>query len=674
MQTQRLWSEKRLRASIENAPNVAVRWCDGNGRVLFWNRTAEKIFGWKSEEAIGKPLDDLILMPAQMEEFRETVDSLGESGGSFGPVENVFQRWDGKTVDCLSTVYAIPGAADNPWFGCMDVDIAERKRAEGLMMNLLRGTSAGSDSDFFRPFLRSLALALECRHAFVAEFGAGTPGSVHTLCVWSDGDWRENFDYELSGGPCEDIAKGEVSFHPSGARKTFPGDPLLADLSAEAYIGAPLFDQSGHPVGLLAAMDAQPMRRDENLLSVFKVFAARAGAELERIGIERRRAALETQLRESQKMEALGVLAGGIAHDFNNILAAIMGNCELLNDSVSEGDEEARVCLEDTIMAAERAQRLVRQILTFSRRDAPRRKVVSLADAIGEAMRLLRATLPVGIELATSVSLDAPNVLADLTQVHQTLVNLCTNAWHAMPHGRGRIEIGLHASDGRDWEGTEASGRYVLLTVSDDGSGMDEGTVENIFDPFFTTKEVGKGTGLGLAVVHGIVRSHDAFLRVRSELGKGSTFSILFPAVSGEEEIDQVPIPEPLVGDGQTIMFLDDESMIVRLGRHILKRLNYQVEGFEKPAEALRAFRDNPGKYHLVVTDYNMPGMTGLEVAGKMLTIRPDVPIILCSGLLDEEARTMAVDIGIRRIVSKPLHVRQMGEAVGGELRTAQVS
>ena len=390
-------------------------------------------------------------------------------------------------------------------------------------------------------------------------------------------------------------------------------------------------------------------------------------------------ARLEAQLRESQKMEALGTLAGGIAHDFNNALAAILGNVELARQDVGPG-HPALVSLDEIGKASRRSKDLVQQILAFGRRQKLERKPTTLAPVVMESVRLLRSTFPAGVELKVNCSADVPAVLADATQVKQLLLNLCTNSLHAVQDqaraGQITVDLSAHNEDGFPYEGQERrlnpkrpavrEGRYARLTVSDNGRGMDDETRAHIFEPFFTTKPVGKGTGLGLSVVHGIVQAHEATIEVESNPGEGSRFIINFPAIEDPVPAEPPPVAEtaPVPGRGQHVLYVDDEEAIVFLMKRLLERQGFRVTGYTDSHEALRAVRANPDQFDLAVTDYNMPSMSGLEVAQTLREIRPDLPVVLASGFITEELRSKAPAVGIRELIYKPNTVDDLCDAV----------
>jgi PAS domain S-box-containing protein len=387
---------------------------------------------------------------------------------------------------------------------------------------------------------------------------------------------------------------------------------------------------------------------------------------------ERKRAqeaenALREQLRRTQKLEALGTLAGGIAHDFNNILGAMLAFTELakLENADRPGLQGQ---LREITAAGKRATHLVQQILSFSRQQRQERKPIALVPVIHEALTLLRSTLPSSLELTVSLPGSLPSISADATQIHQVTMNLCTNAAQAMG-GRGRLSVALDTIELGSPEPESsvglAAGQYVRLTVSDTGHGMDASVVERIFEPFFTTKQPGGGTGLGLAVVHGIVKDHEGAISVASEPGKGTTFTILFPVCAPLEAPGvEVRAPEAPHGSGQKVMFVDDERALCEAARLILRRAGYDAVAHRDSSEAWRELQTNPDGYALVVTDLTMPGMTGLDLAAKIHGLRPELPIILTSGHPGELASKALESIGVRELLQKPVDYAVLTQAV----------
>ncbi len=367
---------------------------------------------------------------------------------------------------------------------------------------------------------------------------------------------------------------------------------------------------------------------------------------------------LERQLQQTQKMEAIGTLAGGIAHDFNNILCAIIGYTDLALLQM-DPDEPVRENLELVRRGGNRARLLVEQILTFSRPDKSERKPVRLVPIINDAIKLLRASLPSTVKVHQEIESGPLMIRADPTQIHQVLLNLCTNASHAMRENGGVLEIGIstvvHDDDDVSWRIDLPAGPYVRLSVSDTGHGIDPEIVPRVFDPFYTTKEIGEGSGMGLAVVHGIVKNHGGAVTVFSHPGKGTTFHVFFPAADGaEEELPVAPVLQPPMGT-ETILFVDDEFSIIDMGQRMLEYLGYTVAICNSGVEALDIVRKDPQQFDLVITDQTMPNMTGGELISHLLTLRADLPIILTTGYDKDINAEKAKTLGVAAFMMKPL-------------------
>jgi PAS domain S-box-containing protein len=374
---------------------------------------------------------------------------------------------------------------------------------------------------------------------------------------------------------------------------------------------------------------------------------------------------LETQLQQAQKMEAIGTLAGGIAHDFNNILSAILGYSELSLSDVPPGTLLYNNLLR-ILNAGERARDLVKQILTFSRQAEHELLPIQIKPIIKEALKLLRASLPATIDIQQNIRSDA-TVLADPTQIHQILMNLCTNASHAMQEPGGRLEITLENvnldSEFAVNHPDIVPGLYVQLAVTDNGHGMDATVLERIFDPFFTTKERGKGTGMGLAVVHGIVKTHHGAITVLSKPGKGSIFSVYIPVIEGKAESVSEKT-EPIPTGSERILFVDDEHFQQDLGRRMLERLGYDVTTCTDGRQALSLFRSQPDQFDLIITDMTMPMMTGDVLTREIMVIRPDIPIIICTGYSERITEEKALAMGAKGFVLKPIVIKDMANLI----------
>ena len=385
--------------------------------------------------------------------------------------------------------------------------------------------------------------------------------------------------------------------------------------------------------------------------------------------IEAHRNALEWQLRESHKMQAVGTMAGGIAHDFNNIISAILGNVELARQDAG-AHSPALVSLTEIDKAGRRARDLVRQILTFSRNESPKRIPIQLAEVVQETIRLLRVAVPPTVEMLVSIDPSTPPVLADATQVEQALLNLCTNAIQAIGAKRGTVSIELGHNVQAETGPTErrggARGPHVRLAVRDTGSGIDADTLQRVFEPFFTTKPVGQGTGLGLAVVHGIMRTHLGTVDVQSTPDTGSVFTLYFPVTS--EVVVPVPVETPkstpVRGMGQHVMYVDDDEALVFLVKRALTRKGFAVTTFTDPRLAVEALRARPHDFDLLVTDYNMPGYSGVELLREARLIRPELPVALASGYVTPEIEQSALAEGARALIHKPNDVDEMCETL----------
>jgi PAS domain S-box-containing protein len=385
--------------------------------------------------------------------------------------------------------------------------------------------------------------------------------------------------------------------------------------------------------------------------------------------IEVQRNVLEAQLRESQKMQAIGTMAGGIAHDFNNILGAILGNAALARQDAGL-DSAAQVSLLEIEKAGRRARDLVSQILTFSRKEPLQRKPIQLADVVHETVRLLKVTLPHHIELNVSIAESTPAVLADATQVEQALLNLATNAIQAIGAERGvvSIELGLgQPNEGSQERRDPTREVHVTLAVRDTGAGIDADTLQRVFEPFFTTKPIGQGTGLGLAVVHGVMRSHQGTVGVHSTPGQGSVFTLYFlPSAATATPVPPQPAKITQVqGQGKHVMYVDDDQALVFLVERALTRQGFRVSSFTDPHLACAALRAEPQSYDLVVTDYNMPGFCGVDLLREARLIRPDLPVALASGYVTTEIEQSAFREGARALIHKPNDVDELVATVG---------
>jgi signal transduction histidine kinase/ActR/RegA family two-component response regulator len=374
----------------------------------------------------------------------------------------------------------------------------------------------------------------------------------------------------------------------------------------------------------------------------------------------------EDKLRHSQKIEAISRLAGGIAHDFNNILAIIRGYTELSLDEVREGSTLCRN-MQHVLEASDRAKDLVNQILTFSRQNEDERQAIQLSQIVEESLRIIKTSIPTSIQIRQHIDDEAGMVMADPTRIRQVIMNLYANATYAMQETGGVLDVRLEkvVLGAKDMNGFKdiAPGTYLKLTIKDSGCGMSQDVVERIFDPYFTAKAAGESTGMGLSAIHEIVKKHGGDILVESEPGKGTAFYLYLPRTEQEPEEDAVPL-QPIPGGKERILFVDDEQVLVYMQQEVLERLGYDVVAVSNSSEALEIFNNDPEIFDLVITDQSMPGLTGIQLSTELLKIRPDIPIILCTGFSETVTREIALKAGVKEFIMKPLIKREIAAVI----------
>ena len=610
----------------------------------------------------------------------------------------------GEGLDGQRRIWAIVGVLDTPWrvvTGVPEDQVLARYRtmsrtsawAGALGLGLVLALAWGLGNRIVRP-IRALAdvSAKVAAGDLSARAGVAGPAEVEAVATQFNRmlDARQASQQTLAAS--EDRYRMLFQSSLDGVLQTRPdGSVLAANPAACAIFGLdeaalcqrgraglvdladprlePLLAQrarEGHASGRIRMLRGDGSPFEAELAS--SLYTSAAGEALtsmvlrdvsRQLADEQARARLELQLRESQKMEAIGTLAGGIAHDFNNILGGLLGNAALAADSLN-ADHPAHAHLQQISRAGRRARALVQQILAFSRRQGqpPLLQRQPLRPLVDESLALLRATLPAGVQLVATLADEPIEVACDATQMQQVLMNLCTNAWHAVERGHGRIGVLLERVDFAADEAARPirlpAGPCAHLQVSDNGRGMDEATRERIFEPFFTTKPIGQGTGLGLSVVHGIIAAHGGEITVHSRPGQGSCFDVYLPLTDAPAAVAppgaSVRLP---AGRGQHVLCVDDDEVMLLMTGQLLERAGYCVTSLPRVADALAALRQAPQAFDLVVTDFNMPDGSGLDVAREALQQRPDLPVVLSSGYLPEDLRTEALAAGVRAILMK---------------------
>ena len=609
---------------------------DAEGRIVLVNREVERLFGYSREELLGKAVD--ILLPAQVRaghlEHRAGF-MTNPRARSMGAGRDLYGlRKDGTEVPL--EIGLTPLITEEGVFVLSSiVDLTARKRAEAR----------------FR-------LAVESSPNGMVMVDSG--GKI----VLVNREVERMFGYrreELLGQSIELLVPERFRRQHPAYRVGFFRAPNRRAMGA----GRDLFGVKKDGTELPVEIGLNPIETEDGLLVLSSIVDIGARQHAEE---ERRR--LEEQLRHAQKLEAIGTLAGGIAHDFNNILGAVFGYAELLEHQVQ--GEEGKADVRELLTAAERGRQLVRQILAFSRRQPIARRPVALGQTVLEATKMLRPMLPPTVDLQLRINPEAPRVLADATGIHQVLMNLGTNAMQAMPGG-GVLEIAVEPLYVRDSVARTRpglrEGSYAMLRVKDTGVGMDHGVQARAFEPFYTTKQTGSGTGLGLAIVRGIILDHEGSVELESEPGRGTTVTCLFPTLEpGEEVAHPVAVPIPS-GRAERVLFVDDERSLVRIADRTLQDLGYRPTIETDSVRALEMFRQAPDGFDLLVTDFSMPGLSGLELARAVHGIRPDLPILLATGFIEDIPPEDLEEAGVRATIRKPSTKRELGQAIQSVLQ-----
>ncbi len=613
---------------------------DEGSVIRFCNPAVETVLGWSPAQLVGRPL--ALLQPERLR--RAHHDGFARYLAThqrrldWRAVETVALHRDGREIP-VEIAFSDMQMDGQRIFGAFMRDVTQRieqrqalQRSEERYRSIVQTAEEGIwmiDADAVTTFVNP---------------------KMASMLGYTDAEMVGRSMYDFMDGRARDEALENVRRRAQGISEQHDfrltrkdGSDLWTAMSTSAA-----FDEGGRYSGALAMVtDITEQRRGEAL-----------------------RRELEGQLREAQKMEAIGVLAGGIAHDFNNVLAGILGNAALAGQDLA-ADHAAMLSLEQIRKAALRGRELVQQILAFARRQP--RAVVSceLQPLVDDCIGLLRATLPAGVTLDVSLGTEPLFVMADASQVQQVVMNLCTNAWHSLGGRPGRVGVALAGVDldtaaARSLGGGLTPGAYARLAVDDDGRGMDAGTRARIFEPFFTTKPVGEGTGLGLAVAHGIVAAHGGVIRVQSAPGQGSCFEVYLPRSASRGEAVERPQPPAQAhrGRGERVLYVDDDDVMVVMVERLLERLGYAVTCLNDPVAAVASVRARPEAFDVVVTDLNMPGLSGLDVARELQRLRADLPVVISSGNLPDQLQSEARAAGVRALVHKQYTLEELGAVV----------
>ena len=702
--------EEKFRALAENSPDIIGRF-DREMKHLYLNPAGLRLYGKPVGSFLGRTIDEAALPGPYSKALKGRIQKVFETGQP-ATVEDYLPAEGGARFFQSHYVpeFGVDGAVANVLV--LSRDLTDRKRAEEAQYYSLRRFEllAETAGDLLRApepqkvvdsLCRRVMDYLDCQafFNFLVDEGAGKlrlnacagiPEGAARLIEWLD------FGVAVCGCAARDGCRIVAEHIP-----TTPDErtELVKSYGIKAYAAHPLIGPGGEVMGTLSFGTRTRETFSDDDLSLMKAVTDQVAVAMTRVKVEDalktarnelemrvtertqelqlaydrlmeeagERGRLESQLRQSQKLEAVGTLAGGIAHDFNNILAAIVGFSEIARDR-TPAEQPTRHHLERILFAGLRGRDLVKQILAFSRQAEQEKQPLLLSAVVKETVKLLRASLPTTIDISVGVESKSGYVLADLTQMQQIVMNLCTNAGYAMRQTGGRSAISLSDfafSSPQDAPDPVLSpGLYVRLSISDTGDGIPAGVRDKIFDPFFTTKPQGEGTGLGLSVVHGIVASHRGAITVSSGPGKGSTFTVYLPKYGEDRPGETGDGDEAAPRGHERVLFVDDEEAVAEMGLELLEGLGYQVTAKTSGREALALLKLGSPRFDLVITDQTMPELTGLRLAEEIMAVRPDIPVILCTGFSHLVDAATARRAGIKAFVMKPLTKSELARTI----------
>jgi PAS domain S-box-containing protein len=626
-------SEQQYRGLVENSPDAIAIYSNGN--LLFVNNECARLIGSATtEELIGRPVIQFV-HPESRTRVAQRMYEVAVNGLPLPREREKFMRMDGTPIDV--EVKAIPTTYNQkPAIQIIVRDIGERISAEAaLRESETRYSTIFDQSPIALQFYGPDGVLLKVNAKCLDIFGVIDADEIK--------GWNIYLDPNVTPEQKERLRKGEEIQYITN----FDFELITkAGLYRTTKSGLRIFDVLISPLGIGFIAQIQDITEH-----------VRDRESLQRI---------EARLRQSEKMEAIGQLAGGIAHDFNNVLGGIIGYTDMSLTYADKGGVLENNLLK-VLKASERAKHLVKQILAFSRQGNPQKSIISVQPVVEEALDLLKSSIPSSVVIEADLQRGTNPVLMDSTQIHQALLNLATNAVHAMQR-KGTLTVRLYAEhlDHKDYgqSGELTPGEYTIIEVGDDGTGMDSTTLSRVFEPFFTTKAVGEGTGMGLSVVLGIIQSHGGDIQIESEVGVGTTVKIYLPVSEAAAPESSHQHSQELLFGTETILFVDDELMLVEMVDHMLTSLGYTVKGMSNGMDALEYFKAHSAEIDVLITDQTMPQMSGSELSKAVLRIREDLPIILCTGFSNEVDRELSMSLGIGKFIMKPYRSLEISTAI----------
>jgi len=692
-------SETRFRVLTEQSPNMVF--INQHGKIVYVNDRCFEMMGYSKDEFYSHDFSFFSLLEPESLKQAKSSFEMHMDNIEVSPLEYTVIKKDGSMIETIINTKLIDYQEEKAILGVV-TDVTEQKRIEKELRNrdeklshLSRQTeqlslatasmiSIKEEQEFFDKISKAIVDFSDFERVIISLFKEEAPfrdiiafGGVESELIdklrkvempkaWYDevfieGNIVGQYSYYIPHTK-KNILNQEATVYGSGfvpevENRWHPEDNLFVRMN----------DGKGNAIGVISVDESKsglkpspervrPLEIFSSLISQIVIFKK----EQE----EKRK--IEALLQQSQKMESIGTLAGGIAHDFNNILSIIVGNTELALEDIPKCNS-AYSSLGEVKKASLRAKNIVKQLLSFSRKTDPKMQFIQISLVIKDALKFLRSTIPTTINIHQDIQTTEETIFADPTQVNQIIMNLCINASQAMEQTGGDLTVAVEkvVLDNNSTENNFdlKSGAHARIMISDTGPGIDPKIIDQIFDPYFTTKEVGKGSGLGLAVAHGIVKNHSGAIIVDSSQGKGTEFIIFFPLASKKSMVGSQTTRDIPRGN-ETILFVDDEISIVKMVQRMFERLGYKVETATTPRDALERFSLNPGHFDLIITDMTMPQMTGVTLSEKLMEIRKDIPIIICTGhssLVDEEK---AKDLGLAAYVMKPIDMKETAQTI----------